>query len=349
MKSVLSLLIWIIAIGVANGKGTVETLTLHAPSLTDTKLDINPTRTVKVYLPEGYEGSQTRYPVIYFLHSIIFDNADNMFEKNAIAARLDFAIENGVIPPVMFVLADYSTPFVGSFYQNNPVSGRWLDFTARDLVTHIDSHYRTLADAGSRGVAGHFMGARGALALGMKHPDVFSTVYGMHPVATDTGYFPMTTRPDWRKMNLASRDSDLDGDIFARVFMAMSQAFLPNPDKPPFYTDLMVELNEGELEIRPERVKSLHRGFLLDEWVPDHVEALNSLKAIKFDWGRYDPNLDHVRSNQAFTRLLDEYGIAHEAEEFTGDHYSLYWTEDGRVMTDVLPFFKRHLSFKGQY
>jgi hypothetical protein len=84
----------------------------------------------------------------------------------------------------------------------------------------------------------------------------------------------------------------------------------------------------------------------LDNWVPRYAENLRQLKGIKFDWGRYDPNVDHIYSNQAFTRLLNEYGIAHEAEEYDGDTYSKNWIEHGRVTTDLLPFFATMLAFE---
>ena len=32
------------------------------------------------------------------------------------------------------------------------------------------------------------------------------------------------------------------GDPYTPVFVAMAQTFLPNPDRPPFYCDFIVEL-----------------------------------------------------------------------------------------------------------
>src|SRR4029434_4255002 len=43
----------------------------------------------------------------------------------------------------------------------------------------MDSHYRTIANRMSRGLAGHSMGGYGALRIGMKRPDVFSSLYSM--------------------------------------------------------------------------------------------------------------------------------------------------------------------------
>jgi hypothetical protein len=69
------------------------------------------------------------------------------------------------------------------------------------------------------------------------------------------------------------------------------------------------------------------------------------LRGLRFDWARNDENQDHVYSNQAFTHKLNEFGIPHEAEEYNGVWGTGNWGEDGRVYTEVLPFFARHLVF----
>ena len=52
--------------------------------------------------------------------------------------------------------------------------------------------------------------------------------------------------------------------------------------------------------------------------IPKYADNLKSLRGLKFDWARNDGNQDHVYSNQAFTHKLNEFGIAHEAEEYNG-------------------------------
>ncbi len=82
--------------------------------------------------------------------------------------------------------------------------------------------------------------------------------------------------------------------------------------------------------------------------IPQYADNLKSLRGFKFDWARSDPNQDHVYSNQAFTHTLNEFGIAHEAEEYNGTWGEPNWGEDGRIYTEVLPFFQRHLVFDNQ-
>ena len=53
-----------------------------------------------------------------------------------------------------------------------PATGR--PTSRDDLVEYIDSHYRTIADRDSRGLAGHSMGGYGTLRIAMKYPGIFT-------------------------------------------------------------------------------------------------------------------------------------------------------------------------------
>src|SRR5207248_7222146 len=57
--------------------------------------------------------------------------------------------------------------------------GDWENFIADDLVSYVDSHYRTISNRASRGLGGHSMGGYGTIRIGMKRPDVFSSMYIM--------------------------------------------------------------------------------------------------------------------------------------------------------------------------
>ena len=58
-------------------------------------------------------------------------------------------------------------------------------------------------------------------------------------------------------------------------------------------------------------------------------------------------NFDHIFANQAFTRKLNEYGIEHGAEEYNGPFGESDWGAEGRIYTEVLPFFAKKLAFGG--
>ena len=92
---------------------------------------------------------------------------------------------------MIFVAVDMATPLGCSWYVNSPVTGNWEDFMVRELVPYVDANFRTLANRDSRGIAGDFMGGYGAIRFGMTHPEVFGTVYALHPVGTGSGIYTM--------------------------------------------------------------------------------------------------------------------------------------------------------------
>ena len=325
--------------------GSVEDRILVSNILKKTKHPIDVNRKIKVYLPEGYHESDKAYPVVYYHHSFSWDN-QRLFENGAVKSVLDTVIEEGTVGEFIFVAADYTNSFLGSFYENNRVSGRWLDYTVKEVVPFIDSEYRTIKSPEARVATGDYFGGYAALKLGMQFPDTFGLVYSLSPVATGYGYLPMVQRPNWRQMHEATNYEDLDGGVFERVFLAMAQAYLPNPKKAPFFCDFITDYKDGKISINAERADRLRAGFLLDRQLPEYASNLKKLKSIKIDWARYDPNQDHVLANQAFTRLLDEYGVDHEAEEYRGNPFDTIWSPEGRVFTDMAPFLNRHLKFE---
>jgi hypothetical protein len=177
----------------------------------------------------------------------------------------------------------------------------------------------------------------------MDHAELFSVVYAMHPVATGTGYQPWSAFPtDWRKILNAKSPEDLKGDFV----LGLSRACLPNADRPPFYCDFFMELENGNLKLNPEKTAKTQAAFLLDRMLPESAAHLRAMRGIAFDWARYDSNQDHVLSVRAFSIKLDDLGIEHEAEEYRGDPFNRIWKEDGRFYTRLLPFFERHLVFE---
>ena len=79
--------------------------------------------------------------------------------------------------------------------------------------------------------------------------------------------------------------------------------------------------------------------------VDDYLDNLKQLKALKFDWGRNDP-FENVLLAKKFSEKLDELAINHYAETYIGDHVNKIWTDDGRVLNDLLPFFNTYLKFE---
>ncbi len=330
----------------ADEGGTVVTEYFSSEVLRTNKVGLELRRSVTVYLPPGYHEGTRSYPVVYFLHSLGWSNERMFAHEHPPQLVLDRAIARGVMDEFIFVAADYSSPTLGSWYENSTTSGLWLDYTTKEVVPYVESRFRTIRHPDSRGVAGEFIGGYGALKLAMMYPELFGSVYALHPVGTGSGLMPMHSMLDWTKLHAARKFDDLwSVDYYAPGFVAMAQAYLPNPTRPPFYCDFIVEMEQGKTVFKPDNFEKLQSNFLLDQLLREYADNFRKLRGIAFDWGRYDRTQSHVYSNQAFTRMLDDMGIEHTAEEYNGDQHSKNWIEHGRVEDRMLPFFARHLRF----
>jgi hypothetical protein len=336
-----------VASSIADASGSdVVSRELSSRNFAHNKIGVSPVRKMAVYLPAGYEGSE-RYPVIYFLPTP-FEDYRAAFEQRHAQRLFDRAITSGAIGKFIFVSVDMTTPLGSCWYVNSPVTGNWEDFVVQELVPFVDANFKTLPSRDSRGIAGDFMGAYGAIRFSMRHPEIFGSVYGLHPVGTGSGVQIMHARPNWDLLAQAKSLDDIKPDRFSSIFTAIFQAHLPNPEKPPLFIDLAAHNEGGQLVIDPKLTERLRASFLLESLIPQYAENLKSLRGFKFDWSRSDANYDHVYANQAFTHKLNEFGIAHEAEEYNGMGNEPVWGEDGRFTTEVLPFFQRHLVFESK-
>jgi len=323
-------------------RAEVRDFTVASKAFDGNKIGVSGQRRVRVYLPDGYAASSRRYPVVYYLHNL-FEDEKVAFDRDGFARLLDQAIATKVAPPVIVVAADFGTPMGSSIYTSSPVTGRWDDFLALELVGWTDKTFRTLARRDSRGLAGDRMGGYGAMAMGMRHADVFGAVYALHPVGAGVGMQPMWSRPNFELLQNAKSLDDLKADGFSQLFTAIYQAHLPNPDKPPLFVDLPARKENGQIVVNARLTARLIDSFGLDHQVLRHADALKTLRGLKFDWGRNDPIADHIVSAQALSRILTELGVPHEAEEYVGGWGDRTWGETGRVNTAMLPFFARTL------
>src|SRR5580704_4992327 len=137
-------------------------------------------RDVIVFLPPSYEKEKKRrYPVVYALHGYSI-GAEQWTHEIHVPQTVEGAFAQGS-KEMIVVLPDSKTIYNGSMYSSSTTTGDFENFVARDLVAYIDAHYRTLPSRVSRGLVGHSMGGYGASRIGMKHSDVFGSLYIMSP------------------------------------------------------------------------------------------------------------------------------------------------------------------------
>jgi hypothetical protein len=344
--SYLAVLLALTAHGAEPKNPTIVDEHLASTVLRENRIGLDTNRLVKVVLPPGYTKSSRRYPVVYYLHSFL-SSADKMFEDGSRVQLLERGWAAGVVKEFILVVADFSGPTTGSLYENSPVSGRWLDFTVDELVPFIDGKFRTLARRESRAVVGDFFGGRGALELAMTHAETFAVAYALHPVATGIGPIPWSELGlDWPRLLTAKSLDEVGPDGRTRLFLAISQAFLPNLARPPFYCDFFKEMKDGVPTLNVEHTLALKRAFMLEDRLIEAAPKLRTMRGLALDWGTFDPTFDHVYANRQFSRTLEDLAVEHEAEEYNGNPFNKVWTEHGRFYERVLPFLERTLAFE---
>src|SRR4029079_10619536 len=109
-----------------------------------------------------------------------FIGAEQWSHEIHVPQTIEGAFAQGV-PEMIVVLPDSKTLHNGSMYSSSVTTGDFENFIARDVVAYVDAHYRARASRESRGLAGHSMGGYGATRIGMKHADVFGSLYIMSP------------------------------------------------------------------------------------------------------------------------------------------------------------------------
>jgi putative tributyrin esterase len=144
--------------GVAASQGalTVKDVTFRSASL-------NRDMPYRIYMPQKYAQSASRFPVLYLLHGIYgnFKDWDTQSHLRQYAQNLDLII----------VMPDGGN----NWYVNSATvpQNRYEDYVVKDLIVEVDGRYRTIASRESRAIAGLSMGGYGSLNLALKHPELF--------------------------------------------------------------------------------------------------------------------------------------------------------------------------------
>ena len=123
-----------------------------------------------IYLPQGYEASTERLPVIYHLHGL--EGTHNGPQISAVPASYEAARAAGLIGPAIIVFPD---GYGDSFWADSARSNKPAETNiVRELIPHVDATYRTRAHRGGRAITGFSMGGLSTPTYLAKFPDVFS-------------------------------------------------------------------------------------------------------------------------------------------------------------------------------
>src|SRR6185312_8097925 len=134
----------------------VEHIKIHGTALEGNLEGDAVDRDVLVFLPPSYAKEKSRhYPVVYALHGYSI-GAEQWSHEIHVPQTIEGAFAQGAHEMIV-VLPDSKTAYNGSMYSSSVTTGDFERFIAQDVVSYIDSHYRTIADRKSRGLVGHSM------------------------------------------------------------------------------------------------------------------------------------------------------------------------------------------------
>ncbi|MCF0053550.1 esterase family protein [Dyadobacter sp. LJ53] len=123
-----------------------------------------------VVKPSQYDSGKT-YPVVYLLHGYSGNYADWVSKAKGFEKAADLYNMIIVCPDGGY----------GSWYWDSPVDAQsqYETYVSKELVSFIDSKYKTIKDRTGRGITGLSMGGHGALYLAFRHQDIFGAAGSM--------------------------------------------------------------------------------------------------------------------------------------------------------------------------
>jgi len=131
-----------------------------------------------VYLPDGYDGSTLRYPIMYLLHGNN-GSLNDWVVQGHIQTTADELIATGQIPPAIIVMPD-----AGSTWYVDRKEKMETAFL-QDLMPDVEARFRTINARNGRVIGGLSMGGYGSLRFVLKYPEKFAAAALLSPAIYD--------------------------------------------------------------------------------------------------------------------------------------------------------------------
>ncbi|MEI6865465.1 alpha/beta hydrolase family protein [Flavicella sp.] len=124
-----------------------------------------------VITPDSYLNKESLFPVVYLLHG----------------AGGDYSSWMNKAPDIKKYADDYNVIIVcpdgekTSWYFDSPIdaSMQYETYISEELVSAVDTSYKTIATSKNRAITGYSMGGHGALYLAFKHLDIWGAAASM--------------------------------------------------------------------------------------------------------------------------------------------------------------------------
>src|SRR5215470_6514674 len=261
----------------------VERIKIHGTALEGNLEGDAVDRDVLVFLPPSYDKQKSRrYPVVYALHGYSI-GAEQWSQEIHAPQTVEGAFAQGANEMIV-VLPDSKTVHKGSMYSSSVTTGDFERFISRDVVFYIDAHYRTIPNRLARGLVGHSMGGYGATRIGMKHADVFGSLYIMSSCCLSPRVAGPPNPANEEALAAVKTPADSEKLSFGqRAQLATAAAWSPNPKNPPLYLDLPTKDGKPQPEVLAKWAANAPLAFL-----DQYIGNLRRYRAISMDVGDKD-------------------------------------------------------------
>jgi S-formylglutathione hydrolase FrmB len=311
---------------------TMEHIKIHGAALEGNLEGDAVDRDVFVFLPPSYAKQKSRhYPVVYALHGYSI-GAEQWSHEIHVPQTIEGAFAQGA-KEMIVVLPDSKTIHNGSMYSSSVTTGDFEQFIAHDVVEYVDAHYRTIPNRQNRGLVGHSMGGYGATRIGMKHADVFGSLYIMSPCCLSPRPLGPANPENEKALEAVKTPEDSAKlGFFQRAQLATAAAWSPDSKNPPLYLDLPTKNGEPQPDVLAKWTANAPLAF-----VDQYIDQLRRYHGISIDVGDQDGlRVDTAKLHD----VLDKYGIANSFEIYSGTHTSKV---ADRFQNHVMKFFSENL------
>lgn len=296
-------------------------------------------RDLPIYLPPSYGRRRgRRFPVCYLLTGYTGKGSMMLNIKpwgETVIEQYERLLAAKKTCEMILVMPDCFTTYGGSQYLNSSATGRYEDYTAREIPSYVDRWFRTIARPAGRAVMGKSSGGYGSIVHGMRNSDVFGLVAchsgdmyfeycyvhdfpaylnGLQPYGHSTRKF---IRAFLKKRNKPG------AQVMMMNILAMTSCYSPNK-KNPLGFDLPFDETTGKM--KPAVWKRWKKWDPI-EMISRHKAALRKLKLLFIDCGSRDQFHLHYGSRILVERLK-KLKIRHVYEEFDDNHSDISYRYD---------------------
>ena len=318
------------------------TLKLNTEEITSRALEGNllgdpATRKFYVLVPQDYETTDLRYPVVYVLP---WGNSTAGSNVGGFKGAFEKLLGVGEAREMILVFPDGSNKLGASLFRSSPTIGDYETYLVQELVDYVDANYRTLAASESRGLAGCSNGGDATMRVALKYPNIFSVAApsgGLYDETMEKHELLLLELDNLRKLPESPSEVAYQAPPEVAWYIQTAAGSAPNPDSPPLFLDMPFRIVDGKAEIVPEVSVKIVENDKVHEALR-YVEQPSRLRGILIQHALRDP-YNPTELVRGFDRLLTEQGVEHEYLEFDTSHCSHPWEETS------LRFMSEHLVF----